>query len=199
MDTYKLDIYLNEVNRDFLNKATFATLFRSRKLGFHSAADLFCEAFKEFDDTISSDFISTIEVSLACRKFISQYNISYKNDILFMISHPDMVPVYLDKGQKTVKKKVFQFFDIEEPGMEYKLKAFNTLNDIKPIMRAHYIDKVTRQYFVLNENDYYFTQLAARIMNNLLEIAAPNAKGEIEGISKDVIDIVWKLSDYESE
>ena len=98
-----------------------------------------------------------------------------------------------------VKKKVFQFFDIEEPGMEYKLKAFNTLNDIKPIMRAHYIDKVTRQYFVLNENDYYFTQLAARIMNNLLEIAAPNAKGEIEGISKDVIDIVWKLSDYESE
>ena len=193
MDKYILDIYLDDVNREYLNKLTFLSLFKSRSLGYRCAADLFSEAYRNYDSDICQETLATLQTWLVCNYIIDRYEIAYREDLVYLIRHPSLIPNKMDPNQKTVRKKVLQFLDLEKEENAFKRDAYNYLDKMRPVKRAAQIDKILEQFLILTENEYYITQAAARLMNDIVKTTKFDETGNVIGINKNLIDTIWRV------
>ena len=189
-----LDIYIDRINNDYLSELSFITLFRSRSLGFRSSADLFCEAYKEFNPRIVEEALHAIELSNVSRYLRDHCQIFSREDICYVVRHPSLIDLKADCGQKAVRKKVFRFTNIDEPGNNYKKEAFLFLNNMRPIMRAYHIDKIVKQYLILTGNAFYVRQATARLFDSIIKNVDFDEEGRIIGVSKVIIDTIWNAA-----
>lgn len=191
MDDYVLEVYLDDVNRDYLNKLTFLTLFKSRSLGYRCAADMFCEAYREYRENISEESIKTLLTYHTSKYITSNYDVEYKDDLVYLIRHPSALRYKEDPKQKPVRKKVLRFFEVEEKGNEYKREAFDYLEKMRPVKRAAQVDRILEQYLTLNCNEYYVAQAAARIIDDLVDKAEFDDEGKILSPAKEIVETIW--------
>lgn len=190
MNTYTLDIYLDDVNREYLNKLTFLALFKSRSMGFRCAADLFSEAFSSYDDSLASEFLYTLLTGYVSKYIITEYDLSYKEDLIYLLRHPSMMTIKLDPRQKNVRKKVLYFDDIENNA--HKKAAFEYLKGMRPVKRASQIDRILEQYLITSKNEYYIGQAAARLLTDIIEKADFDDEGRLQGSVNEIVDIIWQ-------
>ena len=191
MNSYTLDIYLDDVNREYLNKLTFLALFKCRSLGFRCAADFFCEAFFTYDESVSRDFLSSLLFGYVCNHIVKKYEISYKEDLIYLLRHPSLMPIKIDPQQKPVRKKVLNFLDLDEQENDNKKEAYNYLERIRPVKRAAEIDRILEQYLIKTKNKYYIDQASARLLKSITENADYDEDGRLIGPAKEVVDTVW--------
>lgn len=199
MGTEVLDIYLDDVNREYLNKLTFLTLFKSRSLGYRCAADMVCEAFRDYSENILEETLIVLETCQVCKFIVSYFEISYKEDLLYLVRHPSKMEIKMDPPQKQVRKKILNFFDLDAADCAYKKEAYEYFSSLRPIKRAPQIDKMLKQYLIITKNEYFIHQAAARLVNNLLRIAEFDKNGNVQGEAKELVNAIWAMGRSDKE
>ena len=193
MDSYTIEVYLDDVNKEYLNKLSFLTLFRSRSLGFRCSADMFSEAFREHSDSISDATLSALLTCHIARHISKSYDIEFKDDLIYLLRHPSLLNYKLDPNQKQVRKKVLRFYDINASGNEHKKEAFEFLDNMRPVKRAAYVDRIVDQYLILNCHSYYVSQAAARILDDLVKKSKFDSEGQILSPAKELVETIWSI------
>lgn len=188
---YLLDVYLDDVNKEYLNKLSFLTLFKSRSLGYRCAADMFSEAFQDFSEDISEESMKALLAFHTCRYIAENYEIQFKEDLLYLIRHPSLLKNKVDPCQKPVRKKVLRFFDIEKPGNEHKKAAYDFLDKLRPVKRASFIDVVMDQFLIRSGNTYYVSQASARMIDDLVNKSQFDEEGNILSPCKEIVETIW--------
>lgn len=193
MKTENLDIYLDDINKEYLNKLSFCALFKCRALGYKSAADFFSLAYESYNENISQNIADLMRNMRICKYIISRFEISYREDLSYLIRHPSLIPNEMDPPQSIVRKKVFLFQDIDKPGCESKKRAYDYLNGLRPRMRAAAVDRIIDQYLTMNGDEYYIKQGSLRLINDLVKIATFDENGNITGLAKEIVEDIWKV------
>lgn len=195
MENRNLDIYLEDINRDYLNKLSFSALFKCRQMGYKSSAEFISVAYASFNETFSSEIIECMRYLQACKYIASEFQITYKSDLAYLLRHPGLIPKDIDPPHKIVRKKVllFQDIDMDSADKTYIRLTYYYLSSLKPRMRASEIDRIVDQYLTLTKNSYYIRQAALRLLTEMSQIAEFNDEGSVIGPAADLIDDVYRM------
>ena len=194
LEHMKLDIYLDDLNKEYLSKVSFSALFRSRSLGYKSAAELFVAAYSSYNDKMSSSLVDYMRTYLVSKYIIKKFDIQYRDDIVYIIRHPSLLPDDIDDPHSIVRKKVFIFKNYNDPDSTDETKAYEFLNSLRPRQRASAVDRIIDQFMVTTKNEYYIKQAAIRLMKDLVELADIDKTGEVSGPAGELIDIIWETA-----
>lgn len=192
MSTINLDIYLDDINKEYLSKLSFAVLFRCRRLGYRNAADFFAVAYSSYNAAVTPAIVEHMRNVQVCRYIVTKFDIKYRDDLVYLIRHPSLIKEEPEPARKIVRKKVLIFQDLEAPDRAREKRAFDYLNGLLPRMRAAELDKIIDQYMVLTRNEYYINQASLRLITDLVSLAEIDEKGYVNGLASEIIDSIWE-------
>lgn len=189
MSSNKKDLYFY-FNHPEQYRFNVSLLCLNRRRGFKNmpCADLIATSYREYDPSYPEVLLILTEWNAACSYFIKNYNIAAKDDIAYLVCHPE----YTDSPKENVctpYKKIR--FNMEN---EDHKSAYEWLNDFKPRERIDEVLKVVRQYLILNSDEFYIEQEALQIMKSLQEI---NKGSDILlDKTKNEVNKVWEIGGY---
>lgn len=189
MNTLKKDLYFYFNNSDAY-KYDVALLCLNRRRGYMHmpCADLIAIAYDEFDQTYPENFLMLDAENRACRFFVENYNITFREDIIYLINHPEYVKEPDRNPEVTYKKIRFNIAD------KLQANAYEWLNEFKPRERIDEALKVVRQYLIKSQDEYFIEQMALQKIMNLREM---NRTSEVLlDDTKHVVDVIWSIGGY---
>lgn len=190
-----IDVYIDKINRFLLETLTIIVLGKSRSMGYRASSELFCEAFRSYDPDFPVEALGVIAAANMASHIRKKWNVKHKEDFLFLLRHPELVGVSKVLYKRPRRKIVLRFYDLELPGNEYKVEAYNYLKEMRPVARGTAINKVLSQYLILTGNEIYTEQAIVRISEGFLASAEYNAHGELVGRYKEIVDTLWDCID----
>lgn len=189
MSSTKKDLYFYFNNFDaYEYDITLLCINRRRGFMRMPCSELIAVAFSKYDESYPDDALFLDAQYNSCRHFVENYNISFKEDIIYLLNHPEFVKEPEKNPVVTYKKIRFNVADALQQ------KAYEWLNGFKPRERIDEAIKVVRQYLIKNGDEYYIEQMTLQKMRNLRRMNGPS--GSLSDETKHYIDVIWNIGGY---
>lgn len=189
MDYVKIELPLTDVDQNYSDNIIYIALGKARRLGYYNGAALFTQAFKNYDENLPEEYTELQSAKKTSAAFLDNYNIKYKEDILYVIRHPELHPKDIIEKLDTRRRMLIFDGESRDPA---EIAAVKYLEGIQRRERAGIIDKIVRQYFVRNGNEFYFKQKAAKLYYYMCE-HAEFTDGNVQDSIKELIEMIWKF------
>lgn len=189
MDYVKIELPLTEVDENYSDYITYIALGKARKLGFYNGANLFTQAFKCYDEALPKEYLELQSAKKTSAAFLKTFNIKYKEDMLYIIRHPELYPDNIVETLDTHRRMLIFDGESKDPA---EIAAIKFLEGIQRRERAGIIDKIVTQYFIKSGNNFYFEQKAAKLYYYMCE-HAEFTDGNVQDSIKELIGMIWEL------
>ena len=192
MQSSRLELALNTINTKYSDSISLIALGKARRVGFRSSADMFTKAFVSYDENIPSEVIGLISARKTCSHFIERFKIKFKQDIYYVIRHPEQYKNCKIEDSSDTRRRIILFSNLDSS--EEEKKACSFLEAMKPRERASIAAKIIDQHLILTGNEYYFDQTSARLYHYLCENAKFDENGNVQPKLDALIGLIWKYA-----
>ena len=190
MSQINLELPIARVDETYSNSFTFLAARRAKRLGYKNGAALLAEVYKSFDPEMSSEVLELLSVQRTSCTFIKKYNIRYKEDILFVIRHPEHQKDEEDIDENNNYRKII-VFDTETWNSDEQA-ALEFFQGLKRRDRFSVFNNMLNQFCITSDNSYFFNHKATHLFTYLrehIDLSSNQLPEEIQ----HYIDMIWML------
>ena len=192
MQQSRLELSITSTTK-YADSIPYLAMGNARRLGFSSSADMFTQAFKAYDEEMPSNVLAFHSACNTSVKFLEKFKIRFKNDIFYVLRHPEKETLRLieEDADASRRRRIFNFDpDTNDPD---QISACSYLQGLKPRERTGAAARIIEQYLIMSNNDYYFEQSAMRLFQYLCKNAEFDATGNAQEEIIHLVDLIWRL------
>ena len=192
MHSVRVDILISSKDPRQICNLKYITAHKVKKLGFNSSAELLTEAYSHYDPALPYEVLMVHSSYALCSYFVRAYKLTYKEDILYLLRHPEIIPMMVPEEEtRETKRAVVKFSKIDRDEREKSVCDF--LLSLKPRERTIAVSNIIEQYLLLNANDFFLKEESNRLMKHLMDISEFDQNGKVQGQAARLIDAIWEI------
>lgn len=183
MDKQTEIIIANDNSDSEIESLAILMLHKAKRIKKCQRCELFTKAYINYDPTIPRDLLALREMTDICSAFIKIFKIKFKEDILYLVRHPELTKKSEKMGERKTIRITFDRSDRERD------IACRFLENSKSRARFSVVDEIMHQFFVVSQDQYYLEQSALRLMEHLQNTNSNSA--EFHPIVTSMVDVIW--------
>jgi len=189
MENIKKDLYFyfND-SEHYRFDVSLLCLNRRRGYKYMPCAEMIAVALDEYDPLFPEYFLMLDSVRDVCNYFVENYNFTFREDVSYLIRHPEFMKQPDENPIITYKKIRFN------TGDALQKKAYDWLHEYKPRERIDEAIKVVRQYLIFHKDEYFIEQTVLQMLKSLN--ALNKGEDDLSDDAKWALDTIWSIAGY---
>lgn len=161
----ELVIYINDTEYEN-HEVEWIYLDHCRNENYKTIKAAIVDAYSSYDPSFTPLLLDAIKGKKIRQYIYNRYNISYDEDLLYLLRHPEYYSSVAGERCNRVIRKNLCFRFVEGDGSTEE-RLYSDLSNMSNIERVDIITKAINQHLILTDNEFYLNHLAARLLYDL--------------------------------